>query len=239
MSLSIIVSAMKAKVGSPLRKLVLIKLADNANDKGECWPSYAHIADHCEMGRSTVRKHIKKLEEDGFLVIENRKGPKGNSTNLYHIVADPMLHSATHVLHGDTPPMLHGGTGICHSFEPVTEPVTEPFMSGKENPDSSSVIEHFNKVCSTKYRSSTKSHSENINARLKEGHSVEDLKIVIDSKFAEWGGDPKMAQYIRPQTLFSAGKFQGYLTAAKTKPQAPKSSLHDIKDIDYGKSGRF
>lgn len=40
MSMELMVKAMKIRVGNPLRKLVLIKLADNASDQGECWPSY-------------------------------------------------------------------------------------------------------------------------------------------------------------------------------------------------------
>ncbi|MBB8357922.1 hypothetical protein HEO40_023845, partial [Escherichia coli] len=43
MSMELMVKAMKIRVGNPLRKLVLIKLADNASDQGECWPSYQHI----------------------------------------------------------------------------------------------------------------------------------------------------------------------------------------------------
>lgn len=41
MSMELMVKAMKIRVGNPLRKLVLIKLADNASDQGECWPSYS------------------------------------------------------------------------------------------------------------------------------------------------------------------------------------------------------
>lgn len=85
MSMELMVKAMKAKVGNPLRKLVLIKLADNANDQGECWPSYKAIADQCEITRRSVMAHVKKLEEDGFLRREYRAGEKGNSTNIFHI----------------------------------------------------------------------------------------------------------------------------------------------------------
>ena len=49
MSMNLMAKAMNIKVGNPLRKLVLIKLADNANDNGECWPSYQHVADQCEL----------------------------------------------------------------------------------------------------------------------------------------------------------------------------------------------
>lgn len=82
------VKAMKAKVGNPLRKLVLIKLADNANDQGECWPSYQYIAEQCEISRRSVMTHVKKLEDDGFLRREYRVGDKGNSTNIYHMNFD-------------------------------------------------------------------------------------------------------------------------------------------------------
>lgn len=85
MSMTLMVAAMKATVGNPLRKLVLIKLADQANDQGECWPSFAHIAEHCEITRRSVINHINALRNAGFLSVENRPGEKGNSSNLYHL----------------------------------------------------------------------------------------------------------------------------------------------------------
>ncbi|RLV60984.1 transcriptional regulator [Parashewanella curva] len=85
MSMDLMVKAMKINVGNPLRKLVLLKLADQANDHGECWPSYQHIADHCETSKRSVMTHVKKLEEDGLIRREYRKGEKGNSTNIFHL----------------------------------------------------------------------------------------------------------------------------------------------------------
>lgn len=82
MSMELMVKAMKTKVGNPLRKLVLIKLADNANDVGECWPSYQHIADQCEIGRSTVKVHIRELEKCGLLRREFRRKGELNQSNL-------------------------------------------------------------------------------------------------------------------------------------------------------------
>ena len=38
MSMRLTSEAMLLKVGNPVRKLVLLKLADQANDNGECWP---------------------------------------------------------------------------------------------------------------------------------------------------------------------------------------------------------
>ncbi|MFK0086397.1 helix-turn-helix domain-containing protein [Pseudomonas sp. NPDC090755] len=129
MSMELMVKAMKIKVGNPLRKLVLVKLADNASDQGECWPSYQHIAAQCEIDRSTVRKHIKQLEAQGLLRIENREGPKGNSTNLYFLTLSGVGRNSTPVGPESTgvgpqpiPPVGPESTRISHSSEPVKEP---------------------------------------------------------------------------------------------------------------------
>lgn len=61
MSLILMAKAMSIKVGNPLRKLVLLKLADNANDDGICFPSYQYIADVCEISKASARTHIDAL----------------------------------------------------------------------------------------------------------------------------------------------------------------------------------
>ena len=141
--MSLMVAAMKIRVGNPLRKLVLIKLADNASDVGECWPSYQHIADQCEISKRSVMNHIAALCASGLLRKEIRKGgPKGNSSNVYFLTLDgggaPPAPGVVQQIHqgsaaGSPPsesPALGGSAGaaprISNSFEPVIEPVNEP-----------------------------------------------------------------------------------------------------------------
>lgn len=84
MSMLLMVKAMEFKVGNPLRKLVLIKLADNANDKGECFPSHNTIAKACEISRSSVQAHIEALIKMGVVKkINRKKNEKENTSNLY------------------------------------------------------------------------------------------------------------------------------------------------------------
>jgi len=83
MSMELMVKAMKTRVGNPLRKLVLLKLADNASDQGECWPSYNYIADQCEISRRSVMGHLNALIKEGVISKTIRKGVKGNSSNVY------------------------------------------------------------------------------------------------------------------------------------------------------------
>ncbi|CZU17859.1 Uncharacterised protein [Enterobacter hormaechei] len=144
------VKAMKVKVGNPLRKLVLLKLADNASDHGECWPSYQHIADQCEISKRSVMIHIDALCECGLVKKELRPGPKGNSSNVYRLdfssAGDSLGGSANSSLPGagDSPhsagDSLGGSAGaaprISHSFEPVNESVIEPKYNGSSDNDS-------------------------------------------------------------------------------------------------------
>lgn len=143
--MGLMVAAMKIRVGNPLRKLVLIKLADNASDVGECWPSYQHIADQCEISKRSVMNHITALCEAGLLRKEIRKGgPKGNSSNVYFLTLDggaPPAPGVVQQIHqgsaaGSPPsesPAPGGSAGAAprtsHSSEPVIEPVSEPIAT--------------------------------------------------------------------------------------------------------------
>lgn len=121
---------MNCKVGNPARKLVLLKLADNANDDGICFPSYQYIADKCEMTRRSAISHIECLIKMGLVSKKERKNKDGSISNLY------LLHleqgSENFALGGENISLgsenfaLGGSENISpitsHSLEPVNEP---------------------------------------------------------------------------------------------------------------------
>lgn len=89
MSMMLTAKAMSIKVGNPIRKLVLLKLADQANDKGECWPSYKSIAEGAECSEHSAMAHIDWLEKNGFLRVEERAAANGRTmTNIYHLTLE-------------------------------------------------------------------------------------------------------------------------------------------------------
>ena len=49
-----------------------------------------------------------------------------------------------------------------------------------------------------------------IKARIREGATIDDFKIVIHNKVKAWKNDPKYSKYLRPETLFGT-HFQAYL----------------------------
>lgn len=80
--------AWEQEVKNPSAKLVLLKLADNANDKGLCWPSFTYLSNHTGFNDRTIKRHIKTLAEAGLILITRRKSkdnPSKNETNLYKL----------------------------------------------------------------------------------------------------------------------------------------------------------
>ena len=79
-----------------------------------------------------------------------------------------------------------------------------------------SVLDYLNEKLGTRYRTTSKNIIRHINARLNEGYTFEDFKIVIDKKFDEWIGT-EFEKYLCPDTLFGT-KFEKYLNQNILKP---------------------
>jgi uncharacterized phage protein (TIGR02220 family) len=81
-------------------------------------------------------------------------------------------------------------------------------MSG--TPDAVGILDYLNVKASRSYKP-VKANLSLIVARLAEGSTPEECRSVIDAKVTEWAADPKMRNYLRPETLFGATKFAGYV----------------------------
>ncbi|HBU1808173.1 TPA: helix-turn-helix domain-containing protein [Klebsiella pneumoniae] len=222
--------AMAIKTGNPIRKLVLIKLADNANDSGECWPSYKHIADHCECSKSAVRAHIDALISMGLLVKENRPGVKngkGNASNLYCMNLDnpmppksiaPMPPESTGMPPKSIAPMPCGGTRTSHSFEPVIEPTDPPNPQtgeGEEriNSNAKKALEFYNEKTGTRCRDLKPFVMMLTPTTTREGYTLDELQLVIRWVLATWRrrGD----SLPKPANICRINRFDGYLADAE------------------------
>lgn len=111
-------------------------------------------------------------------------------------------------------------------------------LSGSARRDmSKQVLDYLNAATQSKFRE-TPSNLKLIEARMKEGASVDDCKTVIDAKVAQWQHDTEMSQYLRPETLFNATKFSQYCGQS-----APAALGYDPKvlaqlRVKYGPSVR-
>lgn len=73
--------------------LVLLALADQANDEGLCWPAQEKLAPKARQSVSTLRRSLRSLEKMGLLTTITRSSTRGRRSNLYllHIGAKPDL----------------------------------------------------------------------------------------------------------------------------------------------------
>lgn len=67
-------------------RLVLLAIADHANEEGECWPSVLRIADHANISKRQAIRIIANLEADGSIGIQ--RGDGRNHTSIYKIKGD-------------------------------------------------------------------------------------------------------------------------------------------------------
>lgn len=81
------------------------------------------------------------------------------------------------------------------------------------------VLTHLNQVTGSRYQV-CKSSLENIKARLGEEFTTDELILTVDYLNAKWSGDLKMAEYLRPATMFQPTKFPGYLSGAQKWAEA-------------------
>lgn len=77
------------------------------------------------------------------------------------------------------------------------------------------IVDYLNKRSGKNFRVSTQT-KKLIEARLKENFLIDDFYKVIDNQCSKWLNDPKMVDYLRPQTLFS-NKFESYLNTTVVK----------------------
>lgn len=65
---------------------VYLYLRGRANKEGVCWPAIPTMARELKMSESTIRRALRDLVQEGFLVIEERQRDSGaDSSNQYKL----------------------------------------------------------------------------------------------------------------------------------------------------------
>lgn len=86
MSIQAVSWAIQQRTGGPTEKAVLMTLANYADAAGECYPSYARIAEDCEISRRTVIRVMDRLCEMGLVEkTANTRKSGGDTSNVYRL----------------------------------------------------------------------------------------------------------------------------------------------------------
>jgi hypothetical protein len=98
----------------PAPKLVLMALADEANDHGYCIPTHSEIAQKCSINERSVRRMIGVLCAEGYVVVKQRFHNRARTSNGYQLLVG---HPRTNcpggpgaAVQGDRTP-VSGGSG--------------------------------------------------------------------------------------------------------------------------------
>ena len=71
----------------PTHRLIMLALADHADDAGRCYPSLDRLAKRTGLSLRAVRSNLRQLEADGQIRTDPQGGPKG--CNLYYVTPQP------------------------------------------------------------------------------------------------------------------------------------------------------
>lgn len=98
------------------------------------------------------------------------------------------------------------------------------------------VIQYLNEKTGCHYKPSSKATRAHIHARLMDGFTLDDFKVVIEKKTAEWKGT-ELERFLRPETLFGT-KFESYLNQRITKKSSnPFLAMLEEEDEQEGGGG--
>lgn len=95
------------------------------------------------------------------------------------------------------------------NIKTLSDSVRQSQQSAADKINYQYIIDNLNGKTGKHYRVTDKTRSL-IRARIRDGFTESDFLKVIDNKVRSWANDPKMSQYLRPETLFGT-KFEGYL----------------------------
>lgn len=117
-------------------KLLLLCLADYADDKGRCWPSFQSVAERSDMSRRHVIRTVQELETLGFLSRAEERPYKPTVYQLHiptsdthvtrssdaHVTSDTDDTSDTHVTTLVTPTSLGSDAHVTSTSDIAMSP---------------------------------------------------------------------------------------------------------------------
>lgn len=191
---------------------------------------------------ATVRRAIENCEKKGLIITDNFNKAGFDKTKWYSIDYEMVDKGMSkRVAQNEQTDCSKRANGVAQNeqtntrdYSEITTEITTDNNSRAE-PDgvadkTKTIIDYLNEKTDSHYKATTPKTKQLVQARLKEGFSVDDFKTVIDKKTATWLNDNKMNKYLRPLTLFGT-KFEDYLNE-KVKGQPNKNDPYYTQKIN-------
>ncbi|EMO1386795.1 conserved phage C-terminal domain-containing protein [Citrobacter freundii] len=199
---------------------------------------------------NVYRLNVAKLQAAAFSQLSDSDTSKSDASKFDASKTDPSKSGKN----GGFDPSESGGDPSVKSTQdpqvtskPSCPVATQPDPEVMITDQAIEVLNHLNRVKGSRFQKS-KSSLENIRARIRDGHSADDLKLVIDLKHEHWRDNFEMYQHLCPETLFGPKKFEKYLQSAigwesngrpprdeweKKKPVTTALARSSFQGVDY------
>lgn len=206
-------------------KLLYGEITALSNQKGFCWANDMYFANLYKVSKKTIQTWLKSLEVRGYLTREviYKEGSNEIVSRYIRLCAYPSNENVHTPMHEK---VRDNNTSINTTINNTSN---KKILSSSDEQDDvpyKEIVDYLNLKTSKSYKHSTSKTKSLIKARWNEGFRVDDFKKVIDNKCFEWIGNPGMAKYLRPETLFGT-KFEGYLNENNVVSQSQEEK-------DYG-----
>lgn len=181
-------------------KLLACLVANFCDRYGKCFVSNKYLGDVLNRSESTISRLVAELVDAGYFnsIVDQNDANKRTLTLSAKMLIPIRKNEDTY-------------TQKCEDNNTI-------YNNNKLN-IFKEVISYLNEQANTSFKSGNKANQRLISARVDEGYKLEDFKTVVNNMVAKWKGT-EWEQYLRPQTLFQASKFENYLNFVKqeTKP---------------------
>lgn len=208
---------------SPNAKLLYGEITALCNEKGFCWASNAYFSELYSVSKVSISKWIRQLVIKGYLSsdLQYKDGTKEILNRYIRIVNDPIKEKLG-------TPIKEKLKDNITSFNTTSNNTNELYIPFSE------IVSYLNEKANTKYKPSSKKTKDLIKARWNDSFTLDDFKSVIDIKCTQWLNDPKMVEYLRPETLFGT-KFESYLNQKGGASIGKNNNAAEIaKEYDFG-----
>ncbi|MEJ8326057.1 conserved phage C-terminal domain-containing protein [Kosakonia sacchari] len=183
----------------------------------EGWLSRKQRRNGNRNASNVYQLNVAKLQAAAFSHLSDSDQSNSDVSKSDPSKFEPSKNSAVGGFH----PSESGGDPSVNSTTDPSDKNQNPSCQVAGQPDNAVVITdqakqvliYLNQKTGSRYQVS-KSSMDNIRARLGDGFTVAELNLVVDYTTEKWGQDLRMAEYLRPTTLFLPSKFPGYLQAA-------------------------
>ena len=235
MSVHALSAAFAARGLSPSEKLVLLSLANYADEDGRCWPSQRRMAAETSLSDRTVRSVLSALEEKGLIRREERQREDGSrASDVITLTLGERaqisggaetVSGGVATISGGVRKQFPGGAEMVSgltTFEPSTDPSEEPKRAarGARKPAKDEIEAIWAIVPRlARERSSRADLATALEAAMRRGHNPADVLRGLQAAYASatYSGDHAKGVH----RLIERDRWASFEQADACKPHTP------------------